>query len=148
MYWLGMYQDTIVGVPAGAVDRAYGVPAYSVVIGNDRNISVRAPIDLHSQPRTPIGRAIRLPSVDQPRFNLQLFRGEDLYAHAIEKPWSIGGNVGRLISPVVEVVETEKPNVRQEDAGINVDAMQLVDMISGVCLGEITIGGVEIKLPP
>src|SRR5579859_2519146 len=130
------------------MDRSQGVPAYPVVVGDDGNTPRGAIVDLHSKPRTSVGRAIRLPPVDEPPFHFQPLRWKDLDTHTIEKPWSVGGNIGWLIGPVVEVVETEKPDIGEKNSGVDVDAVQLVDVISGVRLGEITIGSVEIKLSP
>ena len=122
------------------MDCANSVPADAIVIGDDGDVSVRTPVDLHSQPRTPVGRAVGLPSVDKPRFDLQLICRKYLEAHAVEKPRSVGGNIRRLVGPVIEVVETEESNVRKKNSGIDVDAMQLVDVISAPGFGDIAIG--------
>src|ERR1700683_3565505 len=75
-----------------------------------------------------------------------MFRRENLYPHAIEKPWSVGGNVRGLIGPIIEVVVTEQADVRHEDSRVNVDSVQRVDVISAisfryvaVCIGEIPL---------
>src|SRR6266481_3233698 len=63
-------QDAVVRMPARPMRRAYSVPAHSVIVGKDGYAPIRTPIDLHSKTRTTVGRAIRLPSIDEPAFNL------------------------------------------------------------------------------
>src|SRR5258708_66074 len=52
------HQNAVVGMPARAMRRSQSVPADSVIIGNDGNVSIETPIDLHSKTETPIGLAI------------------------------------------------------------------------------------------
>src|ERR1700688_947308 len=72
---------------------------------------------------------------------------EDLDSKAGEKPWSVGRNIGRLIGPIIELVVTEETDIRQEDTGINVYAVQSIEMVSSVRFREIAICVVQIPLP-
>src|ERR1700686_74985 len=90
--------------------------------------------------------AVRLPTIYEPRFNLQLVAGEDLDAHSVEEPRSVGRNERMLIGPIVEVVEAPKPDVRKEDSGINIDAVHLVYVISTVSFRDVTVSIVEVPL--
>src|ERR1700732_3848597 len=72
---------------------------------------------------------------------------KDLNSKTSEKPRSVGRNIGRLIGPVVELVVTEQPDIRHEDAGIDVDSVERVEMISAVRFRQITVGIVQVPLP-
>src|SRR4029077_420687 len=122
------------------------VSAYPIVIRDNRNRSVGAPVDLSANPRPVIEPAIGLPSVDEPRLNLQFRCREDLYPHPIEKPWRVRGNIRRLIGPVVEIVVTEEADVRHENSCVNVDSMQRVEVVSTVRFGQVPIGVVQVPL--
>ena len=65
----------------------------------------------------------------------------------IEEPWSVGGNIGRLIRPVVEVVVAEQANVRQENSGVDVNAVQRIDVVTAVGFCQIAVGSIDIPLP-
>ena len=73
---------------------------------------------------------------------------KNLHAHAIEKPRRIRRDVGRLIRPIVELIVTEKPDVGHEDAGIDVDPMQCVEVVPAVGLRNIPVRTVEVPLSP
>src|ERR1700730_14146608 len=90
--------------------------------------------------------AIRLPAIYEPGFNLQLIAGKDLDAHSVEKPRSVRRNERRLIGPIIEVVEAPKPDIGQEDSGINIDAMHLVDVVSTVSFRDVTVSIIEAPL--
>src|SRR6266849_5349547 len=87
--------------------------------------------------------AIRLPTIDEPRFDLQLIAGKNLDAHSVEEPRSVGRNERRLVSPIIEVIETPKSDVRQKYSRINVDAMHLVYVITTVSLRDVAISVIK-----
>ena len=72
--------------------------------------------------------------------------GKNLHPQAIEKPRRVGGNVRRLVSPVVKVVVAEQADVRQENARIDIDPIQGVDVVAAVGLCQITVRSVQIPL--
>ena len=106
----------------------------------------RTPQNLESKARPVIEAPVGLPAIDEPRLNLQVLGGEDLNTHAVEKPRSVRRNVGGLIRPVVELVVAEQPDVGHENAGIDVDPVQFVEVISAVRLGDIAISVIELPL--
>src|SRR5262249_33718372 len=52
----------------------------------------------------------------------------------------------RLIGPVVELVVAEQAYVRHEYAGIYVDAVQLLEVISTVCFRDVPVGVIQLPL--
>src|SRR5215469_9571318 len=86
---------------------------------------------------------VGLPSVDEPRFDLQLVGGEPLQADAIEEPWSVGRHVRWLIGPVIEVIEAEQADIGGEDSGIQVEPVIHVEMVAAPGLGNVAISLVE-----
>src|SRR4029077_1406031 len=89
---------------------------------------------------------VRLPSVDEPWFDLQVFRWKNLYAHTIKKPGSIRRHIRRLISPIIEVVVAEKPDVGHKDSRVHVDPIQYVEVISTVCFRYVAVRIGEVPL--
>src|ERR1022692_1610504 len=89
---------------------------------------------------------IRLPSVDNPRLNLQLVSGEPLDAQSIEEPRRVGGHERRLIGPVVEVVIAEQANVRDEDSGVDVEPVVDVEVVPAPGLGNVFISVADVPL--
>ena len=102
--------------------------------------------DLRSDTRALVEGAVRLPSIDQPELGLQLFCREDLNAQPIEEPWRVRRHIRWLVSPVVKVVVAEQPDVRHEDPGIHVDAVQHIEVISAIGFGKVAVGVGQIPL--
>src|SRR5580704_7755401 len=96
--------DTVVGVIAHAARGVQRIFAQSILIPQQRKPSIRAPQNLSANAQPAIEPTVGLPSVNDPGLNLQVRRGEDLYAHSVKEPRRIRGDVGGLIGPVVEVV--------------------------------------------
>ena len=115
--------DAVVGMDAAAVRSIQVIVAKTIVIGDDVHPGKRSVFNLPSEALPRIGRRVGLPSVDDPRLNLQMVRGENLYSHALEKPGRVGGNVGGLVGPVIEVVVAEQTDVGHEDSRIDVDSV-------------------------
>src|SRR5208283_2574908 len=119
--------DAVVGVYARAagvtIPVAQRIFAHSVVVEDHRNPRLRPPQNLSTQPGLAAKPAIRLPSVDDPRFNLQFLGGEPLYAYAIEEPWRVRRHVRWLVGPVIEVVVTEQADIGDENSSINIQAI-------------------------
>src|SRR5215469_4672641 len=86
---------------------------------------------------------VSLPSIDEPRFDLQFVGGEPLQAHAVEIPGSVGGYKGGLIGPVVEVIEAEQADIGGEDSGVQVEPVIHVEMVASPSLGNVAVGLVE-----
>ena len=89
---------------------------------------------------------IRLPAVDEPRLDLQMVGGEPLDSHAVEEPWRVGRNIGRLIGPVIEVVITEQADVGDEDTGVDVESVMHVEVVSAVGFRNVFVSGADIPL--
>src|SRR5271170_3394419 len=138
--------DTVVGVVAGAGGYAKGVLAITVLVAENLQPAGAPPQDLSAESRPVVKPAIGLPSVDEPRLNLQLGCWKPLHTHTVEEPWCIRRDVRRLIGPVVELVKREQSDVRQEDAGVHVEAVLHVEMVAGVGLTYITIGVGKVPL--
>ena len=85
--------------------------AHAVVVEDQRDPLLRAVQDLATESRLGSVTTVRLPTVNNPGLDLQLVRGKPLNAKSVEKPWSVRGYIGRLVSPVVEVVVAEEPDM-------------------------------------
>src|ERR1700730_5943324 len=72
---------------------------------------------------------------------------EDLDSKAGEKPGRVGRNIGRLIGPIIELVVAEEADIRQEDTGIDIYAVQSIEVVAGVGFREIAVRVVQIPLP-
>src|ERR1700730_11468917 len=99
-----------------AVSIAQRIFTHAVVVEDERKPRLRPIQDLAAQTRFAAQSAIRLPSVNDPGFNLQFVGGEPLDPHTIEKPRCVGGNIGRLVSPVIEIVVTKETDVGNENS--------------------------------
>src|SRR5579863_347956 len=76
----------IVGVipnPTGSVQRIF---AQGVLIAENRQPPIWAPQYLPANSQSTVEPAVGLPSIDNPRFNLQMRRGENLHSHTVKKP--------------------------------------------------------------
>src|SRR5208283_3556103 len=138
--------DTIVGMDAAAILYVQVVMAETIVVGNDVHPWKWRPLDLAAQAFSRIGGTVGLPSVDDPRLDLQVGTGKYLDSHTFKKPWRIGRNVRRLIRPVVVVVITEQADVRHENSGVDVDPVQHVEVITAVGFCQVAIGISDIPL--
>src|SRR5207247_8564643 len=103
--------DTVVGVIANASGLTQRIGAQGVLIPKNREPRSWTPQDLPSNTRSIVESPVRLPSVHKPGFDLQMLVGEYLNPHAIEKPRRVGGNIGRLIGPIVKVIVTKETHV-------------------------------------
>src|SRR5229473_352442 len=131
--------DTVIAVvPDTAVD-SQRLFTQGILIPKDRKPSIRPPQELQPESRPAVKSTVRLPSVGEPRLDLQMFCWENLHAHSVEKPRRIRRNVRRLIRPVVKLVVTEKPDIRHEDSRIHVDPMQCVEVVAAVSLRNIPV---------
>src|ERR1700674_3939125 len=88
--------------------------------------------------------AVRLPAVDEPRLDLQLVGWPDLEAQTLKEPRRVRGDVRRLIGPVVEAVITPEADVRHEDAGVHVDAVERVPVIAAIAFRDVAIRRVQV----
>src|SRR5690348_12859321 len=89
---------------------------------------------------------IGLPAVDDPWLNLQFVGREPLNSQPVEEPGGVRRNIRRLVCPIVEVVVAEQADVGDEDAGINIEAVIYVEMISAPGFRHILIGILKIPL--
>src|SRR5208282_5569808 len=103
--------DAVVGVDAAAIRDIEVVMTEAVIVGDDVYPWSGSPLDLPAETFPRIRRSVRLPAIDDPRFDLEVRGRENLDANTLEKPRCIGGNVRRLISPVIEVVIAEQADV-------------------------------------
>src|ERR1700704_2127849 len=78
--------DTVIRVKARTVGYSQCVGTQAVVIQDNRHPAVRAVVDLSAEPGLFVKFAVRLPTVDEPRFNFQLRRRKHLQAYTVKKP--------------------------------------------------------------
>ncbi len=146
-------QEAVVGVEA---DAARGIEGPGDGRGVRADVGVedhadrfRRPVEnLISEAGRRVEGSVSLPAVDQPELHLQAIGGEDLQPGAVEKPRRVVGGIGRLISPVLEVVVREQSDVRHEDSHVEIDATQDVPVISAVRFAQIAEGIAQVELPP
>src|ERR1700730_2157403 len=89
---------------------------------------------------------IGLPTVDDPRLNLQLVGREPLNPHAVEEPRCVRGNKRGLVRPVVVVVITEETYIRHEDSRVDVKPMVRVEVVPAPRFREVFVSMVEVPL--
>src|ERR1022692_2984823 len=89
---------------------------------------------------------VGLPSVDEPRFDLQLVGWEPLHAHAVKEPGRIGRHIRGLIGPIIVIVVTEETDVRHEDSCVDIESVLHVEVIPAVGFGYILVSILEIPL--
>ena len=93
-----------------------------------------------------IGRAVRLPTIDEPGLDFEMLSRENLHAYAIEEPRRVRRDVRGLIGPIVEVVIAEQAYVGHEDSRIHVDPMQDIEVVSAVRFGYVAISISKLPL--
>src|SRR5579864_5952949 len=129
--------NTVVRVNARAAELPVAITqcvfAHTVIVENERKPWLRPIKYLSAKARLAAHSPVGLPAVDNPGFDLQFVSGEPLNSQSVEEPWRVRGHVGGLICPVVEVVVTEEPNVRNENSGVNIEPMVHVEVIP--CIG-------------
>src|SRR5271165_5167202 len=138
--------DTVVGVDARASRHAQRICAHAVIIEHHGDPRLRAPQNLSSQTWVTVVFGVRLPSVDDPRLNLQLVGGEPLNPNAVEEPWRVRGNKGRLVRPIVEVVVAKQTDVRHENSCVDVEPMVHIEVIPAPGFREVPVSVVEVPL--
>src|ERR1700752_3468595 len=69
-----LHLDAVVGVDTPAIRDKKVVPALPIVVGDYFDPWPRSPFDLSAKPGPVIGGEVGLPSVDEPRLNLQVGR--------------------------------------------------------------------------
>src|SRR5215472_14283058 len=136
--------DAVIGMNSRAAELSISVTqrvfAHTVVVGDKRQPRLRPIQDLPTQPGLAAIAAIGLPAVDDPGFNLQLVGRKPLDADAVEEPRGIRRYIGRLVGPVVEVVVTEKTDVRNENARVDIEPVVYVEVIAAVGLRDVLVG--------
>ena len=138
--------DTVVGVDALRLGKAQIILSVAILVGDQLEPFFRHPKKLSAQARVAVVLRIGLPSVDEPGFDFQLVGGEPLNAHAVEEPRRIGGNIGRLIGPVIEIVVAEQADVRHEDSGVDIEPVVNVEVISAVSFRNILVSTLQVPL--
>src|SRR5262249_18992951 len=126
-----LHHHAVVGMDAPAIFISESVRS-DVLIAQDRECVVWVVSNLQSHAGRLIEFAIGLPSVDEPRLDLQFVAREDLNAYAVEEPRRVRGDIRRLIGPIVEVVITPQTDVRHENARLDIDASKRVNVITGI----------------
>src|ERR1700685_3969926 len=122
--------DTVIRVNSATIRYIQVIVPESVIVGNYINPGSGSPFNLPPQALSRVGRRIGLPSVDDPRLDLQVWIRKNLDSHAREEPRGIRRNIGRLVCPVIVVVITEQSDVRHEDSRVYVDPVQHVNVIT------------------
>lgn len=138
-------QDAAVGVETNASRVILRVGA-DVRARDELHPLVRSPIDLIADAGQLVELAVGLPAVDQPDLELEPVGREQLHAHAVEEPRRVVRDVGRHVGPVFEVVVGEETDVGHEEAHVEVDAVHLLPVITGVGLAEVSVDGPQIEL--
>src|SRR5262249_9052142 len=125
--------DAVVGMdtraPKSAVASAQSVFSHTIVVKDEREPGRGTPQDLSAQTGFAAQPPVGLPAVDDPRLDLQLGGREPLNAEAVEEPGSIRRYIGWLVGPVIEVVVAEQADIRNENAGIEVQPVVYVEVI-------------------
>src|SRR5215469_9678924 len=138
--------NAVVGVDALCPREAQIVLSIAILIGDDFEPLFWHPQNLSTQTGMAVELRVRLPSVDEPRFDLQLVGREPLRTNAVKEPWGIGRHIGGLISPVIEIVITEETDVRHEDPRIDVEPMLNVEVIPAPSFRYILVSVLEVPL--
>ena len=120
----------VVGVDTRAARESRVVFAKPVVVPDEVKVWLGPPQDLSAQSRLAVVTRIRLPAVNDPRFDLQLGCREILDAKAVEKPRRVRGYEGRLISPIVKIVVAKQADIGNKNSGVYVQPMSYIPVIS------------------
>src|SRR5208282_4370050 len=138
--------DAIVRVIADSARSVQRIFTQGILIPEDGQPPIWTIQDLTTDAWPAIESPVRLPSVNEPRLNLQVLSRENLHSHTIEKPRRVRRNVRGLIRPVIEVVIAEEANIRHEDSRVEVDPMQSVEVISAIGFRNVAVSISEIPL--
>src|ERR1700734_4122091 len=87
----------------------------TIVVKDHLQPLVWHPKNLSSESHVGVVFGIGLPSIDDPRLDLQRIRGKPLDSQSIEEPGRIRWHVRRLVGPIVIVVIAEQANVGNKD---------------------------------
>jgi len=131
---------------ADASDHAWRVCAV-VAVERVRQPLPRRMIDRETPAGRVVDRAVRLEAVERPNFDLQPVGRENLRPHADEVRGQEVGRKRRLIVPVLEREIAGHADVRHEDAGVDVDAVQHVPVVAGVRFANVAKRRRQIVLP-
>src|SRR5208282_3977197 len=104
-----------------------------------RDPLLRAVQNLSSQTGSVAIAGIGLPSVDEPRLNLQFVGGKPLDPDTIEEPGCVRRYIRRLISPVIEVPVAE-------DSRVDVETMVHVEVVPAVGFTKVLIRATKVPL--
>ena len=138
--------SAVVGMNSRAPGETGIIFTHSVIIPDEIEVGLGTPENLPAQSSVAIVTGIRLPAVDDPWFDLEFCCREILNAKAVEKPWRVGRNEGRLIGPVVKVVVTEQADIGNEDSGIYVQAVGHIPVIPSPSLRYVLVRVGQIPL--
>src|SRR5579864_311454 len=89
---------------------------------------------------------VGLPSVDEPGLYFQLIGWKPLNAHAVEKPRRVRRHIGRLVSPVIEIIVTEQADIRHEDSCVDIESVIDVEVVPAIRLGNVLVSATEVPL--
>src|ERR1700730_3138425 len=112
--------DTVVAVVTDTARDSQRLLPQGVLIPEDRKPSIRPPQELQTKSGPTVETSVGLPSVRVTRLDSQVQGGENLDSGASLNHRGPPGDVGRLIVATVELVVTEKLDVRHEDPRIHV----------------------------
>jgi len=118
----------------------------TVVVEDEVEVGLGAPENLSTQAGLAVCACVGLPTVDDPRLNLQLLGWKILNTQAVEEPRRVRRNERGLVSPVVEVVVAEEANVGHEDSGVNIEPIVHVKVVAAVRFRYVFVGGAHIPL--
>src|SRR5271154_6449671 len=89
---------------------------------------------------------VGLPSVNEPRLDFQLSRGEPLNAHTVEEPGCIRRHIRRLVSPIIVIIVTEQANIRHEDSRVDIESVIDIEVVSAERLRNVLVCATEVPL--
>jgi hypothetical protein len=138
--------DAVIGMVADAARSVECVRAQSVLVPENRKPAIRTPQDLTSNAGAVVEAPIGLPSIHEPRLDLQVLCRIDLDAHSVKEPRRVRRNIRRLVSPIVEVVVAEQTDIGHEDSRVHVDSMQALNGIRRM-LREIAVASARFHWP-
>ena len=138
--------DAVVRVDARTSRNTQRIGPHPVVVGDDRKPGLRTPQNLPSEARVTVELRVGLPSVDEPRFNLQLVGRKPLDSDTVKEPRRVRRYKRRLVGPVVEIVVAKEPNIGHKNSGVDVQPMVHVEVVPTPPLGEMPVRVVQVPL--
>lgn len=137
--------NTVIFVVARPVQTHRVLPK-SIGVKDEFQIARGPPEDLPTNSWSTVEFTVRLPTIDEPRFDLEFIGGKPLNPRPVKVPWCIRRNIRWLITPVIKVIVAKQTNVRQKEPRLNVDTMLHVHVVSTPGFSDVAVSVGEIPL--